>query len=290
MLNIITELNPYFKHPYIIWELLLPDYNERYENLTIKEQKKHINQAVMLWLKWIKNFCNLKKINLIKNETNLKKIWTDKKYENPCKEYEIPYYLAYIYHFYKKDPKTASLYYKITSANKDSIKWSKILAAIMTWKWWEREKSYFMFLNIAQSIDEKDPICKQFSSTLKNLWINIFIKKKIPLNENIIKNIWNARDKLLWKFNEDKEKNWLWDTDCWNYLNKAIRELNLKYIENADKKYFKKYWKHSINALELYKKWFIKYLPIDYQQYKNYWIIYEFDKDTWHYNYKLWTY
>jgi hypothetical protein len=39
MLEIITELNPYFEKPYLIGQLLLPNYNERYENLDKQTQK-----------------------------------------------------------------------------------------------------------------------------------------------------------------------------------------------------------------------------------------------------------
>ena len=33
MIDIITELNPYFENPYLIAQLLLPNYNERYGKL-----------------------------------------------------------------------------------------------------------------------------------------------------------------------------------------------------------------------------------------------------------------
>ena len=290
MLDIITELNPYFKHPYIIWQLLLPEYNQRYEDLDKNDQKKYINQSEELWLKWIKNFCDENKIKLIIKQTDLRKIWSEEKYKNPCKEYELPYYLAYIYHFYKKDPKTASIYYKITSANEDSLEWAKVLAAIMTWRWGEREKSYFMFLNIAQSVEKNNLVCNKFSSELEKVGIEIFINKNFTLNKQILKNISHSRDLLFGKFSEEREEDLLWDTKCWNYLNKAIRELNLEYIEKADELYFKKYNKHSLDASELLKKWFINYLPLDYQQYDDYWIIYEYDNETKNYNYSLWSY
>jgi len=51
MLDLITELNPYFEHPYIIGELLLPNYNYRYENLTQEEQNININQGIQIGLK-----------------------------------------------------------------------------------------------------------------------------------------------------------------------------------------------------------------------------------------------
>jgi len=41
MIDLITELNPYFEHPYSIGQLLLPSHNERYENLSKEQQEKH---------------------------------------------------------------------------------------------------------------------------------------------------------------------------------------------------------------------------------------------------------
>jgi hypothetical protein len=51
MIDIITELNPYFEHPYIIGQLLLPEYNERYENKTKEEQLIGFKNAESLSLK-----------------------------------------------------------------------------------------------------------------------------------------------------------------------------------------------------------------------------------------------
>jgi len=45
---LITELNPYFEKPYIIGQLLLPNYNERYENLSKEAQLKNIKQAEII--------------------------------------------------------------------------------------------------------------------------------------------------------------------------------------------------------------------------------------------------
>lgn len=290
MIDLITELNPYFEHPYSIWQLLLPSYNERYEKLSKEEINKHIDEWINIWLKWIKNFCNLEKVELIKKEDNLQKIWTEEKYKNPCREYTIPNYLAYIYYYYKHDPKKAAEYYKVASAIEDWLSWSKIMAAIMSWKWWDREKSYFMFLNIAKFIEKKDEVCLNFASVLENIWTELFINKKTELNWIILKNIEKERVKLFWEFSEQKEEKILSDTMCQNYINKAIRELNLKYIEKADEKYKSEKWINSTDAIELYEQKYIEYLPIDFQQYKDYWIIYEYNSEIWNYDYRMWTY
>ncbi len=290
MLDLITELNPYFEHPYSIWQLLLPSYNERYEKLSKEEQTKNIDEWISIWLKWIKNFCDLEKVELIKNEDDLQKIWTEDKYKDPCKEYDIPNYLAYIYYYYKKDPKTAAVYYKVASAVNDWLAWSKIMAAIMSWKWWNREKSYFMFLNIAKFIETDDKICLEFASNLEKAWAEIFINKNIPLTGKILKNIEDSRVKIFWKFKEDNDKDILSDTKCHNYINKSIRELNLAYIEIANKKFEKDKWKPSIDAKQLFEEWYMDYLPVDFQQYKDYWIIYDYNSEIWNYDYRMWTY
>jgi len=48
MIDLITELNPYFEHPYSIGQLLLPSYNQRYEDLSDNEQDRNKNEAVKL--------------------------------------------------------------------------------------------------------------------------------------------------------------------------------------------------------------------------------------------------
>jgi hypothetical protein len=45
MLDLITELNPYFEKPYIIGQLLLPNYNDRYESLSTDEQNSYNKQG-----------------------------------------------------------------------------------------------------------------------------------------------------------------------------------------------------------------------------------------------------
>jgi len=44
VLDLITDLNPYFEKPYIVGQLLIPSYNQRYESLTTDEQNKYIQQ------------------------------------------------------------------------------------------------------------------------------------------------------------------------------------------------------------------------------------------------------
>jgi len=161
MLDLITELNPYFEKPYIIGQLLLPNYNDRYESLSTDEQNSYNKQGQEIWLKWIKNFCDEKKIEAIKKEDDLEKIWTDEKYKNPCNSFDIPFGQWFLEYFYFKNNLESSNYYKVASAQKDALEWAKIMAAIMRWKWWDREKSIMMFLTLARKTKQSEE-CKNF--------------------------------------------------------------------------------------------------------------------------------
>jgi hypothetical protein len=44
------------------------------------------------------------------------------------------------------------------------------------------------------------------------------------------------------------------ENNCSSYINKAIRELNLYYIEQANKKYFQDKKENAINAKVLFEK------------------------------------
>ncbi len=283
--DLINELNPFFEHPYIIGQLLLPEYNYRYEDITTKQQEAYIDQAESIGLKWVNNFCNLDKVEKIKKEYNLTKIWENKEFENPCKSYKVPFYLAYIYYFYKNDPINAAFYYKVSSANKDSLEWSKILAAIMQWKWGDREKSIFMFLTLARSVmDDKkqeDKNCLKLVQILEN--VN-------KVDWNVVKELEKLLVVTFWKFDENKEKEFLDSNSCHNYVNKAVREINLYYLDDANKKYNKESWKIASDPEELLEKWYIDYIPKDFQQYKDYGIEYKYNKKTWYFDYNMWDY
>jgi hypothetical protein len=85
-----------------------------------------------------------------------------------------------------------------------------------------------MFLNMASQIENST--CSQFSTQLTNYVLD----KKFILNANTIKNIQTDRETLFPKKVNSKNKI-INDAGCINYLNKAVRELNLMYIESADK-------------------------------------------------------
>lgn len=287
MLDLITDLNPFFEKPYIIGQLLLPSYNERYESLTDNIQKSYIQQAEFLWLKWISNFCDSKKLELIAGEYDLNILWTDEKYKNPCKSSSIAFWQAFLYYFYMNNPEKSALYYKIASTNDDSLEGAKIMTAIMSGKSWNREKSIMMFLTLANQ-QKSEKSCKIMSTELQKLSYATF-QQNIPLTSDIIKQLQNLQ-KQYFVFNPESDKEMIYGDNCMEYINKSIREFNLLYIEEANKKYFADTNENAKNAQILYEKKYIDFLPTDFQQYDTYGIIYVFNEKTQNFDYEMGSY
>lgn len=289
LLNLVTDLNPHFTYPYEIWELLLSSSNDKYEKFTKEETKKAEEQALKIWFKWMSNTCDLNKVELIKKEYNLWKLWTDPKYKNPCSDPMIPYYIAYTYYWNKNDPVKSWEYYRITSANEESVSWARIMAAIMQWKSWDRQKSILMFLSLAESLNSKNSkSCQQFSQELWTLLFRAFSNWQI-YNWTFLKSVESTRKDIIKKLWENMTEG-LADNTCSNYLNKAVREMNMAFIENADIKYFSDKKKHARSAKVLFDEWYIDFLPLDFQQEKDYWIIYFYNDTISHWDYKMWKY
>lgn len=282
MSDLITGLNPYFEDPYVVAELLLPSYNQHYEKLSDSKRKTHIDEAIKIGEKAVTTFCDTKKLALIKNEQNLEQLFSEKKYKNPCSNFEAIYNLAYIYFQYKNDPKTAAYYYKVTSVIEDSPEGAKNMIAIMNGKWGEREKSYFMQVNMARYTNA-DEVCTQVANDLETVWKEIFSRKEVP--SMLLKNIEDIRKQA---FPYSKEK--LAEIECSTYINKAVRELNLYYLDLANNKYIADTENNAVSAKVLFDEKYIDYFPTDFQKSDDSQIIYFYDEKYWFFNYKMGSY
>jgi hypothetical protein len=162
------------------------------------------------------------------------------------------------------------------------------MAAIMAWKWWNREKSIFMFLNIADSLDtSKDQTCSLFSKQLTEVSTWIFLAKQLSLNAELIQSIQEIRLDNFGSFLNNKEEQ-ISDTECINFLNKANRELNLAYLDQANQQYkLDNNWKNATDGKELLEKWYITFLPTDFQQYEDHGIRYEYNEEIWIFDYNM---
>lgn len=293
IINLITDLNPYFESPYVIWQLLLPsDETDFDESFNQEEMLRNIEVWRDLWRKWVENFCDPKKLAAINAQDNLGLIINDESwiYMNPCDSYKIPFYLAYIYYYYLDDGANSAKYYKIVSAQKEAPEWARILAAIMQGKWGEREKSLYMFLSLAKNVWDETESCTILSGELENVYTEINARG-LKLTGELIANIEAISKQVLPVLSEENENEILDDTKCNNYLAKAIREINLMYLEEANIRYIAEHptGEPAKNADVLYETGYISFLPTDYQQYPEdgYGIEYEYNSDIGRFDYDI---
>lgn len=290
MMELITDLNPYFESPYIIGQLLLPWDKFNRDNVDEAQIQNNLQQAEALGLKGVRNFCDMEKIKAIMQQENLWEILSNPVYRNPCKSYKIPYYLSFIYYFYLNDNLSAANYYKVVSAQEDAPSGAKVLAAIMQWKWWEREKSLYMFLSLAESTWSEGEACRVMSNELERVYTGLRTNN-IPLEWELIREIENLWKQVLPELTQENEREILDDTKCTNYLAKAIREINLMYIEQADARYIQDNpTEVSARTPEiLFEKWYINFIPSDYQQYEEegYGIIYKYNPEIGRFDYEM---
>lgn len=291
MLELVTDLNPHFTFPYQIGELLLPSYNERYEHLSEAEIKKNTDQGMAIGLKWIKNTCDADKVERIRKEFNLSKLWTEEGYKNPCHDSMIPYYLGYISYWNLHDGAKSSEFYRIASANTDAMTGARTMAAIMQGKSGDREKAIIMLLSLAESIEwSKQSLCREVSGQIGTVLLDAF-NKKIQLNGAFLSKVDTMRKEIVGKLEEqwlDPSSGQNVDNFCSTYLNKAVREMNLAYLEQADVRYLADKKEHAMTPKELFQNKYIDYIPHDFQkQDEKTGIIYEYDRETGHWDYNM---
>jgi len=291
MMGLITDLNPYFESPYVIGQLLLPsDETDNDESFNTEEMLANVVAGKELWLKWVENFCDIEKLESIFTENDLGKIINDPVYANPCKSYKIPYYLAYIYFYYLDDGLSSANYYKVVSAQSDAPRGARVLSAIMQWKWGEREKSLFMFLSLARSLSDESESCNALASELENTY-NFLTSEWLEITWELVERIEIFSRQVLPTLSEENENEVLDDTQCSNYLAKAIREINLMYLENADTQYVADNPSEisAMNPEVLLESWYINFIPTDYQQYEgeDYGIIYQYNQDIGRFDYEM---
>ncbi len=293
MLGLITDLSPNFTYPTQIGLLLLPEVNERYENISPSDAKTRVQEAIGLGEKTIRATCDMKKVDQIKNEFDLEKLYADPALKNACTDGMIPYYLAYVENWSNNNPERASAWYKVAGNQDDAPKGARIMSAIMQGKSGDREKSIFMFLTLAEGLDPApDGLCRQLSQELQGVLLGAF-QKGIPLNKTFLQSVEIARKAAQDSLGEKQEE--IEKTDisafCSSYLNKAVREMNLRYIEMADVRYFKDYALHAPNAKFLFDYGYLDFLPRDYQkQSDEFEIIYVWDAERKRWDFEMGKY
>lgn len=139
-----------------------------------------------------------------------------------------------------------------------------------------------MFLTLADNLkqnDENSQKCSNFSKELQKVSYALF-HQNAQLDGKSLAYVEKLRqDNFPYDEKKSQEKI-IQSENCYNYINKAVRELNLHYIETANKKYLQQTGKNAQTPEELFEKKFIDYIPVDFQQNKDTGIMYQYDSET----------
>jgi len=277
----LISLNPNNPEWYKKALLLLPF---SYRNTEDKELlNKSYKLAEKIWLEWINKFCNQNKINLVNKEKSLTELYYNKDYQNTCIDSDIPRFLWFNSFFYLKDLKKATLFKKmeITSTIGKKLYWNTLSLLIYFRKQWEFEVAFTNLLKFYKINWEKS----EYSSFFKLLENTEFFEDEKNIEKNI-KLINDKKKKLLWEYKShieiEKGK---------EVLYRAVRTLNLYYLNYFHEKYKKDTWEILITPKELKNVWYINYIPEDYQYDSNEdfstKIEYEYSKEFWVYDIKI---
>ena len=292
LLSLVTDLNPSFEYPYTLGQLLLSSLDEYHDHVNATDQKKFAQQAEQLGLKGIKNLCDANKIEKIVQAKTPAEAWNNASVKNPCKSFYLPYYLAYNYYWGLKDPQNAAKYYRIAASHTDAPLGAKIMSVIMTGKSGERQTSALMFLNLAETTAKQNSaLCGEFSQKLQQVILNGSSQGLLFTNGNFLAQVDTLRQKITEDLGEKDVDASAANVDdfCSVNLNKAVREINLGYLDNASQNCKTANLHDGMRTKELLKNGCIDYKPIDFQKLKN-------EKDTLYIDYfynasiKKWDY
>ncbi len=107
----------------------------------------------------------------------------------------------------------------------------------------------------------------------------------------MIRAIESDRTLLFPKLSTKNEDELLSDTACSNYLMKAIREISLLYLDEADARYVAKFPEEASAKTpeKLFETGFINFIPTDFQQYEDedYGIIYRYNPEIGSFDYEM---
>lgn len=268
MLNLVTDISPYFTYPYEIGMLLIPDINQRYERITSEEEKFHIEESIALGKKGIKNNCDMAKIDKIGKIYDLNKLFSDTELMEPCTDAMLPYYLGYVSYWNDNDPVGASLWFRVAGMHKSAPKGGRLMSAIMQGKTGDREKAIIMFLSLAESMDpDPESVCSKVTAQLREILTKAFANGA-ELDPKLLRQVEEIRKKAKEDLGDKQEEIDRTDVSafCSSYFDKSVREMNLKYLQDADKRLFADTKEHAVNAKELFDKKYITYIPRDYQK------------------------
>lgn len=150
LLDTLTTLSPYRSYPYAFAELVLPQSKATRSGETAEEKElkaRTRTDAIALGQKGEFFLCDSAKLSAISGMTQdefIDAVYDAEKrksYENPCRSYELPHYLAFNYFSYLEDSTAAARQYMISAFHSNAPGLTPLMAALVYGRGGEHLKS-----------------------------------------------------------------------------------------------------------------------------------------------------
>lgn len=272
----ITDLDPQYADVYVRGPLLLA-FSEKSEPFSQDQKKAFAQQGVQLAKKGIQYMCDPVKLAAAAGTgVNLGDLATHPSTANPCGKYDdIPYYLAYILYRYIQDEASAAYWYRIAAAHSATPVVAKYMATMMQGRAGDREKAALTFLSL--SVEQGDQECRAIASTTTDLLYPVLRDgADTRLNRTLLRTLTQTLLQLRQQLGAGDL--------CQQNFGRALREMNLLYVERADKEFFLAKKRHAVDADELLRTGFIEILPVDPESSPQQRALYYWDKKVSHWS------
>lgn len=248
ILSNISKFSPYFDKIYEWWLIILPVPTNSDPKYT-EEQKKILQPSLQLAYKWMDVLCDKEKINKILTSKLDNSLWNNPQLQQPCKNWMIPYLIAFYGWQLWWDKSIAKKYYTIASMQSDVPEVSKILAIINQSQEKDDYKNTALNFTLISLwwYDQEPYKCLELAN--KNFE---FLQSKLTTNQ--IKFLINKEKDLV----KPNEKEHQWKQTCYDMLKRWIKYTYLDFINEN--------WKDIENLDQLLQKLWLEKVPATKEQ------------------------
>ncbi len=249
LLDTISKLHPHFTRSYTLALLLTPSLYR--DGLAFEEKNIDIGKKNLeIWIRWIAENCDSEKIQKIEKWWIRSKPWDNAAWKNPCTDWYLPYYAAYIADGLGKRA-LAQKYYTIASANTDAPQASRFLALLMQWKDGNRLDAALQFFLIASSgYDEAPFTCRDDSLDILSR-----VQKWKSITPELI-TLLEKHDTTIEKPKDTKNPLAASSTNCFDSFHRWAKQFYLAYITEISRAS-----PETIDWASLIKKWLLWTIP-----------------------------
>gem|GEM_PF-1436512 len=223
MLDNVTHLNPTFLSAYMYGQLLLPVSREEDE----MHWQTHVNQAIQIGAKGIRETCDKEKILKIQSDTPFE-ILEQENWGEICPNLSLVIGQGFLYFYYLEDFENASKWYKIATLQENAPEGIKMLYSLSLGRSGNAVDAARTFSYFADIYAGEDEECREVNREIQKL-LPLLEEKRLP--GEAVKAIENLQQEAFPFVDGD------FSQSCPVFVQKMLREINIGYLKQEQEKY-----------------------------------------------------